>query len=58
LGLATTIGSIIIGIIAFIVIIAILVFLIKVLAPIFIGLIILAIIIGIGYWIYGKINTR
>jgi hypothetical protein len=58
LGLASTVGTIIIGIIALIIIIAIIVFLIKLLAPIFVGLIVLAIIIGVGYWIYVKLKAR
>jgi len=45
------------GIIAFIVIAAIVVFLVTLFAPVLIGLIILAILIGIGYWIFGKIQV-
>ena len=56
MGLAGTLGTIIVGIIALIVIVAIIVFLVKLLAPIFLGLIIMAIIIGAGLWIYGKIK--
>ena len=58
MGLAGTLGSIIIGIIALIIIIAIIVFLVKIGIYIFIGLIVLAIIVGAGFWIYGKIKTR
>jgi hypothetical protein len=58
LGLAGTIGSIIIGILALIVIIAIAVFLIKVVASFIVGIIILAIIVGVGLWMYGKIKAR
>jgi hypothetical protein len=58
LGLAGTIGFIIVGIIALIVIIAIAVFLIKVVASFIVGIIILAIIVGVGLWIYGRIKAR
>ena len=58
LGLAGTIGFIIIGILALVVIIAIAVFLIKVVASFIVGIIILAIIVGVGLWIYGRIKAR
>jgi hypothetical protein len=58
LGLAGTVGSIIVGIIALIVIIAIAVFLIKVVSSFIVGIIILAIIVGVGLWIYGRIKAR
>jgi hypothetical protein len=49
LGTSSTIGIIIIGIIALVIIIGITIFLIKVIAPLFVGLIILVIIIGAGF---------
>jgi hypothetical protein len=58
LGLARTIGSIIVGIIALMVIIAIAIFLIKVVASFIVGIIILAIIAGVRLWIYGRIKDR
>lgn len=54
---AGRIGSIIIGIIAFIVIVAVIVFLVQLLAPVIIGLIILAIIVGVGYWIFQSLKS-
>jgi hypothetical protein len=58
MGIARTTGTVIIGVIAFIVITAIVVFLVTFFAPILIGLIVLAIVIGVGYWIFGKIRGR
>ena len=54
--LAGRIGSIMVGIIAFIVIVAVIVFLVQLLAPVIIGLIILAVIVGAGYWIFQRLK--
>ena len=51
------IGSIVVGIIAFVVIVAVIVFLVQLLAPVIIGLIILAIIVGVGYWIFQRLKS-
>jgi hypothetical protein len=58
LGTSSTIGTIIIGIIALVIIVGIIIFLIKIVAPLFVGLIILVIIIGVGFWIYSRMKTR
>jgi hypothetical protein len=54
---AGRIGSVIVGIIAFVVIVAVIVFLVQLLAPVIIGLIILAIIVGVGYWIFQGLKS-
>jgi hypothetical protein len=58
MGTASTIGTVIVGIIALIIIISIIAFFVKLLAPLFIGLIVLAVIIGAGIWIYMRLNAR
>jgi hypothetical protein len=58
MGAISSIGTIIVGIIALVIIIAVIVFLIKLLAPLFVGLIILVIVIGAGIWIYGRLKAK
>jgi hypothetical protein len=58
MGTASTIGTVIIGIIALIIIISVIVFFVKLLAPLFLGLIVLAVIIGAGFWIYMRLKAK
>jgi hypothetical protein len=58
MGIASTIGTAIIGIIALIIIISVIFFFVKLLAPLFLGLIVLALIIGAGIWIFTRLKIK
>jgi hypothetical protein len=58
LGVGGTIGYIIVGAFALVVIFAVIVVILKLLFPIIIFLVVLVIIIGSGFLIYGKIRRR
>jgi hypothetical protein len=58
MGTASTIGTIIVGIIALVIIIGIVVFMIKILAPLFIGLVVLVILVGVVTYVYTRLKVK
>jgi len=58
MGTASTIGTIIVGIIALVIIIGIVVFMIKILAPLFIGLVVLVIPVGVVTYVYTRLKVK